>query len=130
MHRVPTFLVLHGGEPLENPSTPSGVLKRVRASSDSFLTHDGAARKPLNTLRGIETFAGAGVGAVWRSHPTIENPSTPSGVLKLEEGVDIVLAHGIARKPLNTLRGIETRDSAAFQPVPVFSKTPQHPPGY
>ena len=62
------------------------------------------ARKPLNTLRGIET-----IWCVWEwaALASLENPSTPSGVLKRQ------------RK-----RGGITQSTSAV------SKTPQHPPGY
>ena len=93
-----------------------------------------STRKPLNTLRGIETSGmqwtrHVGVQSslenpstpsgvlkrLWRSNlarffPNLENPSTPSGVLKQAQvvvHVDVGQGHD-PRKPLNTLRGIET----------------------
>jgi len=69
------------------------------------------SRKPLNTLRGIETRQRCQSGQSLAGR-RLENPSTPSGVLKLperhEKALSVLPAPFVARKPLNTLRGIET----------------------
>ena len=66
------------------------------------------ARKPLNTLRGIETFNLGVDGLLGRS--ALENPSTPSGVLKHN-----CIMHDTCQ---------------CSHHIVVDSKTPQHPPGY
>ena len=67
-----------GLQVLENPSTPSGVLKRITTTAAIYTAQ---ARKPLNTLRGIETIGTLAVACDTFQH-VLENPSTPSGVLK------------------------------------------------
>ena len=149
---------------LENPSTPSGVLKHTSSTSPLGECACIQARKPLNTLRGIETSCLCGSSYSSLPGPTLENPSTPSGVLKRGRGnglppvtVVVVLENpstpsGVLkpnpgpcepggrvsanrpRKPLNTLRGIETAGIWRFRPPACgrspASKTPQHPSGY
>ena len=122
---------------LENPSTPSGVLKHTSSTSPLGECACIQARKPLNTLRGIETSCLCGSSYSSLPGPTLENPSTPSGVLKPNPGPCEPggrVSANRPRKPLNTLRGIETAGIWRFRPPACgrspASKTPQHPSGY
>ena len=120
---------------LENPSTPSGVLKPIPTTTDNRLPLAGHLLENPSTPSGV--LKPCGQNTHNRNNPNVhlENPSTPSGVLKPLDISSSFSANRIhlTRKPLNTLRGIETsgQTGTAWAPGPLrSSKTPQHPPGY
>jgi len=124
-----------GGHPpdqLENPSTPSGVLKLWKMADTAQLVLS-ISRKPLNTLRGIETFHFMGLVSP-KGDQSLENPSTPSGVLKrYVKRLGNQSLGAVTLENPSTPSGVLKRTNRCLsRPGPGFvgSKTPQHPPGY
>ena len=100
---IPVARTEPGWSHLENPSTPSGVLKPICRAAQRSMSRGASLENPSTPSGVLKPRLPT---PVRRAH-RLENPSTPSGVLKLRTAI----------RPEN------------FR-SPGGSKTPQHPPGY